>query len=134
MFTVLQARAGSAAGTHCGGEFGPPSLAETTDHPLSGSAGCVTDHWGKEAPRTSLAAQSIATVPSKTFTLAKAAISPARSPNFSDWLYRSSAASLIWLVVRLWLGYQWANAGYQKIWGSEKSAFMTSFNSPGIPL
>src|ERR1019366_4955818 len=78
---------------------------------------------GQEAPRTSLAAQSIATVPSKTFTLAKAAISPARSPNLSDWLFRSSAASLIWLVVRVWLGYQWANAGYQKIWGSEKSAF-----------
>jgi hypothetical protein len=24
-----------------------------------------------------------------------------------DWLFRSSAASLIWLVVRLWLGYQY---------------------------
>jgi thiosulfate dehydrogenase (quinone) large subunit len=42
---------------------------------------------------------------------------------FADWLFRSSAASLIWLVVRLWLGYQWANAGYQKIWGSERAAF-----------
>jgi thiosulfate dehydrogenase [quinone] large subunit len=41
----------------------------------------------------------------------------------ADWLFRSSSASLIWLVVRLWLGYQWLNAGYQKIWGSEKSAF-----------
>jgi hypothetical protein len=51
--------------------------------------------------------------------LAKAAISLARSPNLSDWPFRSSAASLIWLVVRVWLGYQWANAGYKKIWGSE---------------
>ena len=41
----------------------------------------------------------------------------------ADWFFRSSAASLIWLVVRVWLGYQWMNAGYQKIWGSEKSAF-----------
>jgi thiosulfate dehydrogenase (quinone) large subunit len=41
----------------------------------------------------------------------------------TDWLYRSSAASIIWLAVRLWLGYSWMNAGYQKIWGSEKSAF-----------
>jgi len=41
----------------------------------------------------------------------------------TDWLYRSSAASLIWLVVRLVLGYWWLNAGYQKIWGSEKAAF-----------
>ena len=42
---------------------------------------------------------------------------------FADWLFRSSAASPIWLVVRVVLGYWWLNAGYQKIWGSEKSAF-----------
>ncbi len=42
---------------------------------------------------------------------------------WADWLYRSSAASLIWLVVRVVLGYWWLNAGYQKIWGSEKAAF-----------
>jgi thiosulfate dehydrogenase [quinone] large subunit len=48
---------------------------------------------------------------------------PSHNLRLADWLFRSSAASLIWLVVRLWLGYQWANAGYQKIWGSERSAF-----------
>lgn len=42
---------------------------------------------------------------------------------FSDWLFRSREMSAIWLLVRLWLGYQWANTGYQKIWGSERSAF-----------
>jgi thiosulfate dehydrogenase [quinone] large subunit len=42
---------------------------------------------------------------------------------FPDWLYRSKKASVLWLIVRLWLGYQWLNAGYQKIWGSEHSAF-----------
>ena len=41
----------------------------------------------------------------------------------TDWLYRSQGASVLWLLVRLWLGYQWLNAGYQKIWGAEKSAF-----------
>ena len=41
----------------------------------------------------------------------------------ADWLFRSSTASIVWLIVRLWLGYSWMNAGYQKIWGSEKSAF-----------
>jgi len=41
----------------------------------------------------------------------------------SEWLYRSHAASILWLVARLWLGYQWLNAGYQKLWGSEKAAF-----------
>lgn len=42
---------------------------------------------------------------------------------FTDWLFRSRAASVIWLVVRLVLGYWWLNAGYQKIWGSEKAGF-----------
>jgi len=41
----------------------------------------------------------------------------------ADWLFRSNYASVIWLVVRVWLGYQWLNAGYQKIWGSENMAF-----------
>jgi len=43
----------------------------------------------------------------------------------ADWLYRSKAAGLLWLVVRLWLGYEWLNAGYQKLWGSEKAGFWT---------
>jgi thiosulfate dehydrogenase (quinone) large subunit len=49
----------------------------------------------------------------------------ARSDNlrFADWLYRSKAASVVWLVARLWLGYQWLNAGYQKLWGAEKAGF-----------
>jgi thiosulfate dehydrogenase (quinone) large subunit len=46
-----------------------------------------------------------------------------RNLRSSDWLFRSSEASLLWLVVRLWLGYQWLNAGYQKIWGSERGFF-----------
>ena len=41
----------------------------------------------------------------------------------ADWLYSSHEASVLWLVVRLWLGYQWLNAGYQKIWGSKHAAF-----------
>jgi thiosulfate dehydrogenase (quinone) large subunit len=50
---------------------------------------------------------------------------PGMAPNvrLADWLYRSHEASVLWLVVRLWLGYQWLNAGYQKIWGSEHAAF-----------
>jgi thiosulfate dehydrogenase [quinone] large subunit len=49
--------------------------------------------------------------------------SSAQNLRIADWLFRSSAASLIWLVVRVVIGYWWINAGYQKIWGSEKSAF-----------
>ena len=41
----------------------------------------------------------------------------------ADWLFRSRAASVLWLAVRLVLGYWWLNAGYQKIWGSEKAGF-----------
>ncbi|MHB1509067.1 MAG: DoxX family protein [Acidimicrobiales bacterium] len=41
----------------------------------------------------------------------------------SAWLFRSREASFLWLLVRLWLGYQWINAGYQKIWGSEHGSF-----------
>jgi len=47
----------------------------------------------------------------------------------ADWLFRSNYASVIWLVVRVWLGYQWLNAGYQKIWGSEKMMF---WNGGGV--
>jgi thiosulfate dehydrogenase (quinone) large subunit len=48
---------------------------------------------------------------------------PTHNLRLSDWLYRSNEASILWLVVRLWLGYEWLNAGYQKIWGSEHTAF-----------
>jgi thiosulfate dehydrogenase [quinone] large subunit len=43
----------------------------------------------------------------------------------ADWIFRSRAASVLWLVARMWLGYGWLNAGYQKLWGSEKAAFWT---------
>jgi thiosulfate dehydrogenase (quinone) large subunit len=48
---------------------------------------------------------------------------PNQELGLSAWLYRSHVASVLWLGVRLWLGYEWFNAGYQKIWGSEKAAF-----------
>jgi thiosulfate dehydrogenase [quinone] large subunit len=48
---------------------------------------------------------------------------PSGNLRFADWLFRSKAAGILWLVARLWLGYEWLNAGYQKLWGSEKSAF-----------
>jgi thiosulfate dehydrogenase [quinone] large subunit len=48
---------------------------------------------------------------------------PAGNLRIASWLYRSKAASVLWLVARVWLGYGWLNAGYQKLWGSEKAAF-----------
>src|ERR1700678_2315389 len=47
----------------------------------------------------------------------------------ADWFYRSKVASGLWLVARLWLGYGWVNAGYQKLWGSEKAVF---WNGGGV--
>lgn len=41
----------------------------------------------------------------------------------TDWLFRSQAASLVWLVARVWLGYEWADAGFQKIFGDERMGF-----------
>jgi thiosulfate dehydrogenase [quinone] large subunit len=48
---------------------------------------------------------------------------PEQRLRLSEWLFRSYEASWLWLLVRMWLGYQWINAGYQKLWGSEKAFF-----------
>ncbi|HEY6472701.1 MAG TPA: DoxX family membrane protein [Acidimicrobiales bacterium] len=56
---------------------------------------------------------------------------PSGNLRFADWLFRSKAASVLWLVARLWLGYEWLNAGYQKIWGSESAGF---WNNNGIAV
>ncbi|HUC05490.1 MAG TPA: DoxX family membrane protein [Acidimicrobiales bacterium] len=51
-------------------------------------------------------------------------VEPARERlAFTDWLFASPTAGFLWLVPRVWLGYEWANAGYQKIVGSERSGF-----------
>jgi thiosulfate dehydrogenase [quinone] large subunit len=36
-------------------------------------------------------------------------------PPISKWLFGSSKAAWIWLVVRLWLGYEWLHAGWEKV-------------------
>jgi thiosulfate dehydrogenase (quinone) large subunit len=38
-------------------------------------------------------------------------------PRFSKWLFGSSAAAWIWLVARLWLGWEWLQAGWSKVFG-----------------
>src|ERR1700722_19029919 len=52
-----------------------------------------------------------------------AAVEDSGNLRAADWFYRSRVASVLWLVARLWLGYGWLNAGYQKLWGSEKAVF-----------
>src|ERR1700683_5252699 len=41
----------------------------------------------------------------------------------ADWFHPAKVAIVLWLLARLWLGYGWLNAGYQKLWGSEKAVF-----------
>ncbi len=56
---------------------------------------------------------------------------PSGDLRFADWLFRSKSASIIWLVARLWLGYEWLNAGYQKLWGSDHAAL---WNHGGVAV
>jgi thiosulfate dehydrogenase [quinone] large subunit len=39
-------------------------------------------------------------------------------PRFAHWLFTTTGAAWIWLVVRVWLGYQWLHAGFEKITGT----------------
>jgi thiosulfate dehydrogenase [quinone] large subunit len=36
-------------------------------------------------------------------------------PRFARWLFAGPAAAWIWLVVRIYFGYEWAHAGFEKI-------------------
>jgi thiosulfate dehydrogenase (quinone) large subunit len=45
-------------------------------------------------------------------------------PRAAKWLYGGTQAAWIWLVVRVYLGYEWINAGWPKLLGSEHSAWI----------
>jgi thiosulfate dehydrogenase (quinone) large subunit len=38
-------------------------------------------------------------------------------PRFARWLFASSQAAWIWLIARLWLGWEWFQAGWTKVFG-----------------
>jgi thiosulfate dehydrogenase [quinone] large subunit len=42
-------------------------------------------------------------------------------PRFARWLFASTAAAWIWLIVRLYLGYEWLQAGWEKVTGSDEA-------------
>src|SRR2546421_7674352 len=44
-----------------------------------------------------------------------AAIGVGAPARLVDVLFRSTAAAPVWLVVRLWLGYEWLSAGLEKL-------------------
>ena len=37
--------------------------------------------------------------------------------SLAKWLFGSSTAGWIWLVARLWLGWEWLQAGWSKLFG-----------------
>jgi thiosulfate dehydrogenase [quinone] large subunit len=48
-----------------------------------------------------------------------------RNLRIANFLFRSKRSSVLWLIVRLWLGWQWLDAGWDKFHGSGYSDWMT---------
>ena len=40
-------------------------------------------------------------------------------PRIARFLFASPVAAIGWLVLRVWLGYQWLHAGWEKVTGTE---------------
>jgi thiosulfate dehydrogenase (quinone) large subunit len=40
-------------------------------------------------------------------------------PKFAHWLFTARSAAFVWLVARLYLGYEWLHAGFEKVTGTE---------------
>jgi len=49
--------------------------------------------------------------------MAMAAVVQFEEPRWSKWLFGSSATAWVWLVARLWLGWEWLHAGWGKVFG-----------------
>jgi thiosulfate dehydrogenase [quinone] large subunit len=58
-----------------------------------------------------------------TDTSATIDVTNIEEPRAARYVFASKAASWIWLIVRLWLGYEWINAGASKLWGAESAGF-----------
>jgi thiosulfate dehydrogenase [quinone] large subunit len=62
---------------------------------------------------------------------------PAQEPRFARFLSRSTLAAPLWLGIRLFLAYDWANAGYHKLtdpkWFGTGEALMASWTRSVTP-
>jgi thiosulfate dehydrogenase [quinone] large subunit len=47
-------------------------------------------------------------------------------PRIARWLFASRPAAIMWLIARLYLGYEWLKAGWDKVFGAESAAWMKS--------
>jgi thiosulfate dehydrogenase [quinone] large subunit len=48
-------------------------------------------------------------------------------PRPAKWLFTSSQAGILWLVLRVWVGYQWLHAGWEKVIGYSGGTFSWKF-------
>ncbi|MGH8927496.1 MAG: DoxX family protein, partial [Acidimicrobiia bacterium] len=49
-------------------------------------------------------------------------------PRFTKWLFASTSIAWFWLIVRLWLGWEWLHAGWGKVFGGEIDPFSGNFS------
>jgi thiosulfate dehydrogenase [quinone] large subunit len=47
-------------------------------------------------------------------------------PPFAKWLFAGTQAAWLWLLIRLWLGYQWITSGFGKVFGEESVGWIRS--------
>lgn len=51
-------------------------------------------------------------------------------PPAARWLFASRGASWIWLVARLWLGWEWFKAGWEKVFGGHLTLKVWQWGDP----
>ncbi len=47
-------------------------------------------------------------------------------PRFARFLFNNPKAAWIWLIPRLYFGYEWAHAGYEKVFGVGQASWLSS--------
>ncbi len=52
-------------------------------------------------------------------------------PPVAKWLFASTQTAWLWLIVRLWLGWEWLHAGWGKVFGGEIDPFGGEFALTG---
>lgn len=55
-------------------------------------------------------------------------------PRWARWLFGSSAAAWIWLIARLWLGWEWLQSGWGKVFGGNITAQFWNWGDPEYSL
>lgn len=55
-------------------------------------------------------------------------------PPLARWLFAGSQAAWIWLVVRLWLGWEWLQAGWGKVFGGNITWRVWDWGDPEYAL